>query len=529
MMKVNILKENRIQNIVIAIIGLLLLLDLFWATTGVMQGDSGIYFTFCKNFFDIPFSYSKGQVSYGATSPLFCFLISIVYHLFSQNPFFAMKLFSLLLLILSVIIVNSTIKGNIITFLGMAAGLCACKSSIFYSTSVFEVGLIALSIAVLINLLMKEQIIFAIYVSGLLYLVRPELALVTVGVDLLILLWETNKKKNFIHMVLSALPLLAYTIYMTVNTGNILPSSVSGRFVYANEFAYTISEKWSLCFYYMRMEYTDIVKYMLFFMILGIFAKASFMWHKKFFYIVVIGALILLPHILIPSVSHVVRYTIGILPILLLILGCLIKIALTPKALLQVVTATIVCSVLLGHNLQEFKRSNSTAYSQEKFDVLFGKDLQEALEENGVTEGNILLYEIQHQYYLSNFHGISLDAIVGSEMLDYLKGEESLAEIVTRENIDYIVCHQSALTLPVFNNTEIQELYREGIKIELGETIEIDGIKYRKILENDALTQEYHLGNVPYIPEDDLVVYGSGEPWEGGTLFWQMVYEVLRQ
>lgn len=32
--------------------------------------------------------------------------------------------------------------------------------------------------------------------------------------------------------------------------------------------------------------------------------------------------------------------------------------------------------------------------------------------------------------------------------------------------------------------------------------------------------------NLPYIPEDNVVVYGEGELWEGGTLFWQTVYEV---
>lgn len=74
------------------------------------------------------------------------------------------------------------------------------------------------------------------------------------------------------------------------------------------------------------------------------------------------------------------------------------------------------------------------------------------------------MYEIRHQLELEQFRGISLDAIVGSEMLNYLKKEERLTDVVKRENINYIVCHQSALCLQVFNHTEIQELYRKGME-----------------------------------------------------------------
>ena len=56
----------------------------------------------------------------------------------------------------------------------------------------------------------------------------------------------------------------------------------------------------------------------------------------------------------------------------------------------------------------------------------------------------------------------------------------------------------------------------------------IDDITYRRILKNDSPTKPYQINNSTYIPPDELWVYGEGEPWEGGTLFWQTVYEVIR-
>lgn len=523
-----ICSDKRVHSFIIYVLGVWLVWNLYQETTGIMQGDSGIYFTFCKNFFKMPFSYSDGVVSYGATSPLFCLLLSLIYLFTPVNWFLSMKLFSIILLVASAIIVNYIVRGNAVTFLGIAAGLCACKSYIFYTSGIFETGLIGFSIAMLILLLMRGRLTAAIYISGILYLIRPELALVTVGVDLLILFFEADRKKNFVHMMLSAIPLMVYTIYMTLQTGKVFPSSVSGRILTANGITDSYIHKLLQCINNMKEEYRSILRWILLFVVICFFMQVLLKWEKKYLYIFVIAGLIFLPHILIPSANYVIRYTIGTVPIMLTFLGYFIKQIQKQSRLLQNIAIGIICFMMLGTNLQKFEDQYSSTYSQEKFDILFGKDLQEGLEQAGVIKGTILLYEIQHQYFLDQFRCISMDAIVGSQMLDYLEGRERLSAVVQRENIDYIVCHQSALTRLEFKDTEIQELYRRGMEIDVGETIEIDGILYKKILENQAPTKPYQLTNVTYIPPDDLWVYGSGEPWEGGTLFWQMVYEVIR-
>lgn len=166
------------------IMSIMLIVVLFFETKGYMLGDSGIYFTFCKNFFNKPFSYSENIVTYGGSSPLFLFLLSIIYQIFPHNWFFVMKIFSIALLVLCIMIVNISIKGNIISYLGMAAGLFFCYDCIIVTASVFETGLLIMCVALLWYFLFNHKIICSIYLLGIFYLIRPELALVTAGIDI---------------------------------------------------------------------------------------------------------------------------------------------------------------------------------------------------------------------------------------------------------------------------------------------------------------------------------------------------------
>lgn len=518
------------------LMSIMLTVVLFLETKGYMLGDSGIYFTFCKNFFDKPYSYSKNIVTYGGSSPLFLFLLSIIYQIFPHNWFFVMKLFSIALLVLCIMIVNISIKGNIITYLGMAAGLFFCYDCIIVTASVFETGLLIMCVALLWYFLFNHKIICSIYLLGVFYLIRPELALVTAGIDIYILIREENKKRNFKHMIFSAIPLLIYTVYMTIQTGSIFPSSITGRIVYANDLNITILEKWRSCITSFLRAYGRLFVWIFIlaiFMIVSI-KKTKIEW-KNIWYVMITIVLIFLPHIVVPSIYHFIRYTVGIVAFFMLIIAIEIKIILENESFLgkgksRYIINTMMMLLCMGtliYGIRNFDKNYSMKnYQQEKFEILFGKDLKDELENIGVTEGTILMYEIQQQLYLQDFRAISLDAIVGSEMLDYLNKKQTLAEVIKKENIDYVVCHQSAVTLETYKNTEIQELYRKGMELDIGESVIIDGICYKKILYNDANTKEYNITGVPYIPEDELFVYGENEPWENGILFWQSVFKV---
>lgn len=528
---------KKIKPIFYIIMSIMVTVVLFLETKGYMLGDSGIYFTFCKNFFNKPYSYSKSIVSYGGSSPLFLFLLSIIYQIFPHNWFFAMKFFSITLLVLCIMIVNISIKGNIITYLGMVAGLFFCYDGIIVTASVFETGLLIMCVALLWYFLFNHKIICSIYLLGIFYLIRPELALVAAGMDIYILISEENKKRNFKHMIFSAIPLLIYTVYMTIQTESVLPSSITGRIVYAYDLKFTILEKWCDCILMFLFAYGRLFiwLFVLAIFMIGSIKKIKIEW-KNIWYVMITIVLIFLPHIVVPSIYHFIRYTIGIVAFFMLIIAIEIKIILEngsffgkgkSRHIINTMMMTCLCMGTLIYGACNFDKNYSMKnYQQEKFEILFGKDLKDELENIGVVDGTILMYEIQQQLYLEDFRAISLDAIVGSEMLDYLNKKQTLAEVIKKENIDYVVCHQSAVTLETYKNTEIQELYRKGMELEIGESVIIDGICYKKILYNDANTKEYNIAGVPYIPEDKLFVYGESEPWENGILFWQTVFKV---
>ena len=298
-------KENKwIHYCVYLFISVCVIYSIYSTTTGYMAGDSGIYFTFCRNFFQKPFSYANGMVSYGASSPFFCILLSVIYLIPWGNWFLNMKVFSIFLVVLSIFVCNKIIKGNIFTYVGMLGVLGLCKDYILYSSYVFETGLIGVSIAVLIYLLMNQKVRGAIYLCGILYLIRPELALVTAVIDLMILFFENDKGKNFIRMIVSAIPLLCYTAYMWYQTGSILPSSITGRALFATEGNKSILEKWKLCWINIKVSYKLIfivlIVLSITYLVIKILTKKSFRieYKKNLGYILAIFCCILFPHIL---------------------------------------------------------------------------------------------------------------------------------------------------------------------------------------------------------------------------------------
>jgi len=66
-------------------IAFLILLPPFLLSWHSMTGDGGVYYTFIKNFFTLPFSFQPDTVSFGATSPLHVMLHAMVYELFGKD------------------------------------------------------------------------------------------------------------------------------------------------------------------------------------------------------------------------------------------------------------------------------------------------------------------------------------------------------------------------------------------------------------------------------------------------------------
>ena len=201
-----------------------------------LSGDAAIYFPFFKNFFQMPFSYFEGKVTYGATSVLWTCMGAAIYALFKAYWLIAIRIFNICLIEIAVAIINRTLKGNMVTYgLGLFTVLYSWRV-VSFAVEGFEIGLMLFSIALLFYFSVNNKVTAAIGISGLLYLVRPELFILTIIFDVYSL-WV--HKINFLKWIklcfISGISLIAYICYMGYRTGPLIPSSVSGRFIQSME------------------------------------------------------------------------------------------------------------------------------------------------------------------------------------------------------------------------------------------------------------------------------------------------------
>ncbi len=525
-----------LRYVLVVIITIHVLIVYTMSTQGYISGDSGIYYTFCRNFFKLPFSYTEGNVSYGASSPLYCIIISFIYHLFPDNWFFAIRFFSFVMLVLTAYVITKSIDGDSVIYLWTLATALLCHWYLVFNGQGFEVSLITLMISLILYFLYHKRYDTVLYPSGILYLVRYELALVTFIIDIIILINSKNRKRTIAKGMLSFVPILIYTFYMYLMTGELIPSSITGRGYTALEDDSPLFEKWYICLLQAAIEYRFVFCVILtLFVVIVIFEvrgrkktdKLKINVADTVFSLSILLA-VLLPFVIIPTTAYFLRYTVGIVAFVLLAVAFLVKRLITLSGFSSIRAALfIVGMAAIVFESYRFGQNNSIPFSQDKFDICYGKELNDALNEKNIQEGNILMYEIQQQYYLENFHCISLDAIVGSEALQFLEGKESFSDTVIGNDVDYVVTMISALYRKPFRDTGFMELYLKGQDLKVGDHVQIDGVEYTKLIENSAAkTKPLDRGFIPDEYIQYSIVYDDSEPWSNNWLFWDAVYKV---
>lgn len=496
---------------------------------GQLSGDSSIYFTFLKNFFHLPYSYADGVVSYGATSLLYVPIYSLIYHLFGTYWLLGLKLFSAGLLAGAVWLLNRAAGGNACTLPVGLAVILRCDDIVVYTVQCYETGLVFFSLAGLLYLLSVGRRRAAIFVSGLLYLVRPELAAVSVVVDLYLLAREKESRKLvFRWILLSFIPAAVIVSYMAVATGSLLPSSVTGRAITALET--------SLPWVQRLHAATDIIlrtwgKFIWF----TAFSCALFIVCRKRLPMTVLLLLlgILLPHLAVPTPRYALRY-LSPLAVFFVLAVCYLLAeamrALSPGLQswpwLRYSIPFIFSLILLLSSVRYFHGALIPSYgTSERLDILMGRDLAEVMAGAADPSRPALAYEIQAQYYVKN-RLYSLDAIVGDELTDFLLRKEPLSTVIRRENIGYLITMNSFNYRSIYDDTELETIYTFDQSAEVGDMIEIDGLSYRKIAQNPAATQDY-----PYDPlnngDGSVNVFTADDPyWPNSHLFWNAVYSI---
>lgn len=544
-------KQWKILEIVATIIiAGITLLFVFYELKICEAGDAAIYFPFFKNFFKFPFSYDGVNVKYGATSALWTIIGSFVHVLFPSCWFIILRIINILLVEIAVIMVNCALKGNVFTFIVGIFTMLYCWNVLYYVMAVFEIGLCLFCLALLIYLAVNNKLTLALIVSGLLYLVRPELVIFTILFDLYLLIaFKINFIKWLMTCAVSGIPLIIYMGYMGYMTRSIIPSSVAGRFIQSMEenmgwfqkIKICISQLWSTYKYIWILYAVLLVVFFVYNVLLrdshkevdneDVYSANKTLWHI----IILLFVGTICPHLVLCSTSHIIRYTSAIVILFVFLNICICKL-LYEKSNLRY--ASIILGVGISFTLflnvypyyKIHETVGKTKDAQVAIDIILGKDLGKELNTFTNDEDKVLMHEIQMQYY-TDAECISLDAIVGSEAEKYILKEENLADLVKSEEIHYIIIHESFQYRPLFDDSELEKLWVFDKTAKNGDTIEIDGLLFTKIIGNTDIEMVHGTTDVVYNDgTKDIRYYKSGKEPLGSAsspiALWTSVYKI---
>jgi hypothetical protein len=449
----------------------------------------------------------------------------------------ALRILNFLLCGLSIILLNEALKGNLTTVFCISAVFFLSPDIIIFISQLYEIPFILLFLALIFYLFMKNKYIMAVYVGGLLYLIRPELLILS-AIIFFLFLYKTKDRINAVkHLFLSLLPCIIYTLYMFANTGDFIPSSVSGRMLTAGEATYRDNFIGSFIIFTSRYN------------ILLFFSAGSlvfiFIKNKKIFMASMLIAIsTLLPYLIFPPApGYILRYTAGILVFYMISCGFManvvvnsgkIKIFSNVKACNCAALAVFFCAFSIFCAYYSYWRLEH--HRKQDFSMLLGEDLavfMNSLDNN--KEDKILLYEIQMQYFLNN-QCISLDGIVGSEIRNFLLRKETLRSLLINSKVKFIITMNSFNYRAIFADTPLVDLYNHDLSSSIGDEIVIDGLIFRKITTNPLFSEQGF-----YDKAEEVVLmrktYNNGDnflrliakdqnKWPNSHPFWNSVYEI---
>lgn len=232
---------NKLSKILLIIL-YLIVCGIYIVYRNNLEGDPAIFFSFCKHFWQSPFSFGiPGRVCFGATSPFYV-IIGAILHL-SGNVmifFYSLKIVALLMIftsiyLLSIIILRIfNIDQNKKWYIVLLASFCYFfNSHLFYnSTFLYESFLVIFYISFLLYLYFTSQKLITIIIASISYLIRPEIVVIQI-IIVCIYIFHDLKKRNYLSILfiilISLVPTVTYHLYMYHHTGLLIPTSITSR------------------------------------------------------------------------------------------------------------------------------------------------------------------------------------------------------------------------------------------------------------------------------------------------------------
>ena len=454
------MKIDKIINVdrlttALAIILLLIPAVYYYYLIDVLEGDPAIYLSFAKHFFEQPFAFgAPANVSFGATSPFYLFILSAVYEWFGVPGFlFPLKILNLLFFYLGTLfvflsimrlktydVIDSLTRRNTLLYFFISVSVCiTCFGVIDNSARLYESSFVFLYASLLMFLFITRALTLFFVAASFSYLVRPEL-LALQGLFFLAFAFKEKRTVRqfaivFALFILSFIPLIMYHIYMFAWTGDWLPSSLVSRATRNSDVSHLRS------IYY---QVKTAPQYLFFLCIPLLFymnkqkislSKVSRRQLDMPFCFFIISAIIfvIFTFIWIGSKSFSSRYTEFSIPIL-----CACSIALLAKPLSTLKNSTILTIFMIAPVLASSYKILVPEYNiNSTIANRLAPELAAFLNVEMEKEEKFAIYEIQTQYFIDR-HVVSLDARVGHEMTDFALGQQSLLSALSEHRVNFI-------------------------------------------------------------------------------------------
>lgn len=501
-------------SISICLIGLFITILLFKTN----NGDPLINIVFAKSFTKGFFFYGNEGPKWGSTSPLFVLLTTPFFYISLFTPLWLFKILNLILFIIGAIIIEKIFRRNFITYKDwsfLVFPLIFGNIYLGYLTatlydSILLMGCISLFLFILFDVFnhlkdqkypIRKQLILLGVAGGLTLLARPE-SVIFIFLAFLWLFVQSRKLLTsisqfnfyfifsiFILIVINAL----YYLPLMIATRNLLPSSVLARAtLLSNSFANTIKVFLSRFWVY------KIINLLILCSIFSLLIRKKLTENEqKIQLFLLISVIVYLPLL---GYSGEVRYISSIFPSLV-ILSVLTFIFVIKKLLVAhpLFVLGLLSNIFLIYTTTVFVIYYIIPVYSEN--VIFEKKAAELLNSVASPNDKCLVYKVQIQYFL-NCQTLSMDGIVGGEILAYFKKKSNLIDFLKTYKPKYLIISDAFTYRKEFNNTILNDLYLRDNNVPLSGIVETDGIRFKKLFINE-------------------------EPKLRGMTSWRSIYEII--
>lgn len=470
------------------------------------NGDPLINLVFAKSFRKGFFYYGNEGPKSGSTSPLFVFLTTPFYLFLTSPPLVIIKIFYFILYLISayflILIGRQIVKDvkykELISYLLLAAYL----GNIYFgylTATLYDSILLCLCLIIFyyilfnINAIIKESNNFSIknslllgFVGFLCLIARPD-SFIAIFLSYSWLLFKVIKNKDLIkYFIISSIFVILLTgvfyLFLGIQTNHLIPTSILARAsLKSNGFVNNIIKILTSRFWVYYLLFGYLLLCLLFFLLRDkIISRLAI--DSSFINLLFITICIYIPIFL---YSSEVRYISGAFP------AILVTAVVFPLFLISILECSLrirflilfIFGFLIVYSFGAYKIFIALPIYSE--DIIFEKSLCEILNKLAKPLDKVAVYEVQVQYCLKP-QVLSLDGIVGGEILPYFKKKTNLLDFFEKYQPTYLVLSNYVVYREEYKNTILEEIYYNDDKIKIGESYKINNINFFKIAQNES-------------------------------------------